>query len=367
MLSIRAMYKPCIENPILNILNDFNSPYKFHKTLKEYNPSPLYSLPALAQKLGVGKIYLKNEAERFGINAIKMLGASYAMYNLINQNQKIKCFCTATDGNHGRSVAWSARRLYRKAFIFVPEYTVASRIKSIENEGAEVYKIKGNYDDAINAATQFSDENNCTLIQDFSWNEYKEIPASITAGYYTQLKELEEQIDDFSKEFDLIIVQCGNGSWPSAVTHFIRTHRAFDNIKIVCIEPIAADGMLASIKAGKLISSTKSQITIMAGLNCGTPSQLAFDIMRHGGDAFISIPDSYTIEAMKLLYKPSLADPKIKAGESGAAGLAGLLAIIKDGSLILLRHALKINSRTRILIFNTEGITDPNFFHKHIT
>ncbi|MBA7691723.1 Diaminopropionate ammonia-lyase [subsurface metagenome] len=204
------------------------------------------------------------------------------------------------------------------------------------------------------------------LIQDTAWNEYIEIPALVTSGYYTQLKELEEQTNSFEKQIDLIFVQAGVGSWPSAVVHFVRNHPRLEKTDIVCIEPLQSDCFLESAKNKKLSATKKSQHTIMAGLNCGTPSVLAWEIMKSGINAFLAIDDEFAIEAMKKYYYPVEEDKSIEAGESGAAGLAGLLALINDRNLHDLQETLQIKHSTSILLFNTESITDPDFFSKHV-
>ena len=359
------LYKPDFHPDIAKIINDFNAAYNIHRNLHEYKPSPLYRLNSLASRLGLREIYLKNEAERFGIGAIKMLGASYAVHSLLQQDCDIKSICTATDGNHGRSVAWSAANSGIRSYIFVPGYTVEERIRSITAEGGIVKKVKGNYDEAVRTAEDFSKKMESILVQDFAFGNYLETPARITAGYYTQLKEIEEQTGNFSIIPDCIILQCGNGSWPSAVVNFARNHPKLKNVQIACIEPKTTACMFESVQRGKIVTVNAGK-TIMAGLNCGTPSTLAYEILRQGCNGFIIIPDAYAIEAIKILYKPSGDDSKIEAGESGAAGLAGLLALARAPELKALRESFKITGKSKILIFNTEGITDREFFNREI-
>lgn len=355
-----------IDKSIQSVLNDFDSAYNYHSKLSEYKSAPLISLSKLAHKLGIGGIWVKNEAMRFGVPAIKLLGASYAMHQLLLSNPEIEFFCTATDGNHGRAVAWAARRLNKKAVVFVPDYTVKTRISNINSEGAEVITIPGDYDTTVREAERYANENHAQLIQDTAWKNYQMIPALITAGYYTQMKEIEQQINEFSLTFDLIFVQAGVGSWPSAVAHFASNHPDLNNVKIICVEPFESDCMMESAKRNQLSTTKKSQHTIMAGLNCGTPSLLAWELLRNETNVFLTVDDNYTVDAMKTFYFPVGGDKRIEAGESGAAGLAGLLALMKASRLGSLREQLNINRETRVLIFNTEGITDPVFFHKNI-
>lgn len=354
------------DDSILSILNDFESAFTYHSQLQNYTATPLISLPNLARELNIGGIWIKNEAMRFGVPAIKMLGASYAMHKILKANRKIESFCTATDGNHGRAVAWSARQLGKKAIVFVPDYTVKSRIENMKAEQAQVITVPGDYDTAVAQAVKYADERHCQLIQDTAWQGYLKIPALITAGYYTQMNEIELQTRGFSNSFDLIFVQAGVGSWPSAIAHFAYNHPSFNNIKIVCVEPYESDCFLESARRNTRTSTKKSQQTIMAGLNCGTPSLLAWEVLRKESDVFLSIDDSYAIESMKRYYFPLEGDPRIESGESGASGLAGLLALLKDRKLKIVRDVLNINRNTRVLLFNTEGITDREFFKKNI-
>lgn len=360
-------YQPHISKNIFSVLNDFSSSYKFHHGMQEYKPSPLYNLKNLASELSIGGILCKNEAERFGVPAIKILGASWAVHKILSENPHVRSFCTATDGNHGRAVAWSAKQLKLNAFVFVPTNTVQSRIQNIKNEGAKVMVVNGNYDETVRAAEKFALENNCCLIQDTSWEGYTKIPALITSGYYTQMAEIETQTKEFDDQINIIFLQTGVGSWPSAITHYVRNNAKLSKVKIVCVEPLQSDCFLESAKNRNPTTTKKSQNTIMAGLNCGTPSLLAWEILKTGIDLFISIDDSYAIQAMKKYYFPKADDRHIEAGESGAAGLAGLLALLSDPKLSELRKRLELNNTTKVLLFNTEGITDPELFAKIVS
>ncbi len=362
----KTIGSPNIENTILSILNDFDGAYAFHSCLKVYSPTPLISLSGLARELNIGSIWVKNEAVRFGVPAIKTLGASYAMNQLLKTQPEIVTFCSATDGNHGRAVAWSACQLRKKAVIFVPAYTAPSRIENIQAEGAIVKTVDGNYDKAVEAASKYAIDKHCKLIQDTAWKEYLRIPALITAGYFTQMREIEIQTKGIAGTVDLIIVQAGVGSWPSAIVHFASNHLRLKKAKIICVEPFESDCFLESAKQNTRTSTKKTQQTVMAGLNCGTPSLLAWELMKSNTDVFLSINDGYAIEAMRKYYFPVSGDTRIEAGESGAAGLAGLLALLKAPELEPVRKALNINQKTRILIFNTEGISDPELFRNKI-
>ncbi|MBN2487348.1 MAG: diaminopropionate ammonia-lyase [Bacteroidales bacterium] len=365
LINNRGEYAPNIEPEIEPIFNSFENPYLFHKGLPEYYPTPLTQLNHLSGLLGVGNILVKDEGRRFGTSALKILGASFATHELLKSNPAVKGICTATDGNHGRALAWSAKQNGLSCVIFVPCHTAHSRIKYIADEGAQVIVSQGRYDDAVAEAKEYARLTGYALVQDTSWAGYLEIPAIITAGYYTQMHEISQQTRNLSiPRIDIVFVQAGVGSWPSSVVHFIRKKLNNQTVKIVCVEPYESDAIYESVKQNALAGTRKSQKTIMAGLNCGTPSILAFDILRQGVDAFVIIDDQYAIDAIKYLNAPLPGDPYIAAGESGSAGLAGLLAILNNDMLAPLKQFLEIKTKSNILLFNTENVTDPEYFNQ---
>ncbi len=366
LINERKIYNPQFDKEIIDILDDFDSPFLYHSTLAEYEPSPVIELTTLAKKLGLGKILIKDEGQRFGTSAVKILGASYAVKKIFGSGSDKKGICTATDGNHGRAIAWTAKKNKLRAVVFVPDHTSQSRIKFIEDEGATVIVSSGNYDQAVDEAKKYAEKSNFLLIQDTAWGSYLKTPSYITAGYYTQLYELSEQLDRLrNPRIDAVFIQSGVGSWPSAVVHYIRRNLRSDRIKIICVEPIESDCIYESIKMSHVATTSKSQKTIMAGLNCGTTSVLAYEIMKNGVDAFMVISDLYAIDAIKYLNAPLPGDPYIAAGESGSAGLAGLLALMENHTLIELKHHLGLNEESNILLFNTENVTDP-YLHDEI-
>ncbi len=368
LLNTRNDYDPDLDPEIKSILNRFEEPFSFHKTLDEYEETPLYNLKNLAQNLGVNNIYIKDEGSRFGTFALKILGATYALHILEKVRHTIPGVCTATDGNHGRALAWAAKRQNYKTVIFVPNYTAKSRIKYIEEQGAKVVISKGDYDMAVSEASEFSRKKKYQLIQDTAWKNYVVVPATIMAGYYTQMHEINNQtLKLHDPRIDIIIIQAGVGTWPSSVVHFVRKHNKNKNIKIVCVEPFESDAIYESVKRASLASTRKSKNTIMAGLNCGTPSYLAYEILKQGVDAFLIISDEYDIDAIKYLNAPLPNDPYIASGESGAAGLAGLLAIIQNRQLDRLRKCLNITKNSNVLLFNTENVTDPELHYQIIS
>jgi diaminopropionate ammonia-lyase len=333
----------------------------YHKSINGYHSTSLHSLANLALKTGLQSIHIKDESSRFGLKAFKALGASWAIRCLLNENPGTYTFCTATDGNHGRAVAWSARIMNQKAVVFIPETTVQSRIRSIEKEGAAVHIVKGDYDSCVEIAAQAASKNGYVLIQDTSWKGYEKIPALITEGYYTLIHEIIQKYDPGKSTipFDIIFLQAGVGSWASSAVKYFCNQYQKEKPKFIIVEPNSADCVLESVRNGKISRTKGAQDTIMAGLNCGTPSMAAFDILRNTVDVFISISDDYARLALRILQDPLPGDPAIESCETGAAGLAGMLAVIFSRELSEVKKHLQLNHESRILLINTEGNTDP--------
>lgn len=337
----------------------------YHQSLQNYSPTPLIELPRLAKRFGVRNIFIKDEGQRFGLKAFKALGASFAIYKILEKSSNIHTFCTATDGNHGRAVAWAATIAGKKSVILVPRDTTHMRIQAIEKEGATVIQIQGTYDDACVAAEKLCQENGWTLVQDTAWEGYEEIPAYIMAGYLTHFKELEDSIHQFPlPSIDFVFLQAGVGSWAASGIFYYLSRYGKNRPKIILVEPTEANGILASFHAGERIQPNCSFETIMAGLNCGLPSKSAWEFIQAGADACLTIPDEYAQKAMHLLYHPSSSDSRMIAGESGAAGLAGFLALMEDPAYEVLKNHLQITEESKVLFFNTEADTDMDSFSK---
>lgn len=355
-----------IENVSNAILRD-NKAFAFHSSLSVYQPTPLVHLPGLSEKYRVGNIYVKDESYRFGLNAFKVLGALYAISKILEKKPHIRTFCTATDGNHGLAVAWSADYFNKEAIVFVPEETSSQRIEAIKNKGAKVEQVSGNYDEAVISAEARSKLNGWELVQDSSWKNYEEIPAHIMAGYLTIFREIEDSLNlPMLAKTDIVFLQAGVGSFAaSGIFHYLEKYAA-DRPKIVIVEPREADAILSSFKKGKISTSEGISTTIMAGLNCGTPSLGAWDLIKNGADISIKIDDKYAEQAVRALYFPTASDRRIVSGESGAGGLAGFIAIMEEDEFSLVRKELNINQSTNILFISTEGATDIDMFNKTI-
>ncbi len=305
---------------------------EFHRTLPGYAPTPLVDCQPLAGALGLRSLHIKDESHRFGLNAFKALGASFAMHRVARPGMT---FSAATAGNHGRAVAWSARRLNCAAKIFVPFITAASRIDAIRREGAEVRVVQGSYEDAVRRCEQESRARGWQVISDTGYPGYIEIPKLVVEGYRTIFLEYEEQRECAP---DVAVIQAGVGGLLCAAVDHFRSREP--RPRIVCVEPDAADGLLESISSpnGQPRVSKGAQNSIMAGLNCSEVSLTAWPTIRGGVDLFLSIEDCLAIDAMSVLR-----DAGIDSAESGAAGLAGLSAFRLEFQGL------------RAMLINTEG------------
>jgi diaminopropionate ammonia-lyase len=250
----------------------------------------------------------------------------------------------------------------------VPDYTTEQRIKNIKKYGAEVIVVNGDYDQAVLTACTESEKKGYILIQDNSWEGYTEIPMYIAAGYKTMMTEMENSIHPPEEPLvDFVFIQAGNGTWASSVVAYYRIRYPGKMPKLITVEPTECDCIMESFRNEKLSRTTKSQKTAMAGLRCATPALLAWDILKNGIDVFMSIPDAYAIKAMQDFYYPFKKDKQIFAGESGAAGLGGLIAIATDPALQGLKKEIGLNEESRILVFVTEGVTDSEVFEELIS
>jgi len=336
----------------------------FHRSLPGYHPTPLLALPALAAELGLAALWIKDEGPRFGLGAFKALGASWAIHRWMSKRGggAPATFATATDGNHGRAVAWTAQMLGQRAVVFVPRNTVPARIAAIRGEGAEVVVVDGTYDDAVRRAAAESAARGWQVISDTAYPGYTEIPRWIMAGYETIFVETGEQLEAAGAgEPTVVLFQAGVGGLACAGVCFYSRRSSMPRPRIAAVEPTDADCLLESIAApgGEIREGRGGQNSIMAGLNCGMPSLAAWPTLRAGIDLFLGVDDGFAEEAMRRLAAGSGGDPPVVAGESGAAGLAGLLALCREPGLRDARAALGLGPGSDVLIVNTEGATDP--------
>lgn len=346
-----------------------------HRRLPGYRVTPLRPLRAAAKRLGVGEVWIKDESARLGLPAYKVLGAAWATYRVIaarlgeppepwrdvgelrGRTARLGPLrlVTATDGNHGRGVARVARWLGWGAEIYLPLGTAAARLEGIRAEGARVVEVPGTYDEAVAAAARAGAAGDAILIQDHGWPGYEEIPGWVADGYETIFTEVDEALaGGGSAPLDAVLVQIGVGTLASAVVRHYRRPALDRRPVLVGVEPTGAACVLWSIEAGEpVLRPVGADASIMAGLNCGTPSTAAWPAMRDGMEAVVAVEDDDAREAMR-----ELGAQEVEAGESGAAGLAGLSRLMSP-SWEEARAALGLGAETRVLLLNTEGATDP--------
>jgi diaminopropionate ammonia-lyase len=350
-------------------------PLGLHRRLPGYLPTPLRPLTELTHQLGLKSVDLKDESGRLGLPAYKVLGAVWATYRALGQRlgrdlepwqnlAELRAklgdlsplrLVTATDGNHGRGVARVARWLGLAAEIYLPVGSARARLEGIRGEGARVVEVEGTYDDAVARAASSVGVDGL-LIQDHGWPGYEAIPGWVAEGYETMFLEIDTQVAALGlPPHDLVLLQIGVGTLASAAVRHYRRPGLEHRPVLVGVEPTGAACALLSIEAGHpVMIRAGADASIMAGLNCGTPSSAAWPLMREGIEAFVAVEDDQARDAMR-----SLAQAGIVAGESGAAGLAGLMELMK-GDHGLARTALGIGSNTRVLLLLTEGATDPD-------
>lgn len=346
-------------------VHDAGDPRSFHRTLPGYEVTPLRRLDAVAERLGLGEVWVKDESWRLGLPSFKILGGSWAVQRLLlrlagrplenvgfEELRRVAAdlapltLCTATDGNHGRGVARMARLLALDAVVVVPDDMAPARRDAIASEGACVIVHPGDYDDAVERAAREAEAHGWHVVADVAYEGYSEVPRWVMDGYDTIFAECGEQLPGPPT---VLFLQAGVGALAgSAIRHYLA---AGVPARFAIVEPLSAACLLASARAGRPVALDSSQGSIMAGLNCGTPSLVAWPYINAAASAFIAITDDRARQAMRVL-----AAAGIESGESGAAGLGGLL---EAGERSDVRATLDLGPRARILLLNTEGATDP--------
>ena len=334
----------------------------FHRGLTGYRPTPLHRLDALAAELGIGSLALKDESHRLGLNAFKGLGASFAIDRWLRGHPGATevTFTTATDGNHGRAVAWAARRAGHRAVVFIPAHAVPARVAAIRSEGAEVVLVEEGYDAAVRRAHEAAASRGWIAIQDTATPGYEEIPAWIAAGYWTHARELEpEPHAGDAPAVDLVLLHAGVGTWAAAITAYYWHRYGAARPRIALVEPTTAPCVLTALAAGRAVAIDGSARTVMAGLDCALASTVAVEELAGSVDAAFTIDDRWALEAMRRLATPVDGDSEVVAGESGAASVAGLLALRSEPTLEPVARHLGLGPGSRVLVWSTEGATDP--------
>ena len=365
-------------------LEEVEKARRFHRSFPQYSVTPLADLKKMAEFLGLGGIYVKDESYRFGLNAFKVLGGSFAMaryiagemgrdvsemtYEYLTGEAFRKefgqaAFFTATDGNHGRGVAWAAGKLGQKAVVHMPKGSAKSRFDNIAREGAKVTIEEVNYDDCVRmAAAEAAQTEHGVIVQDTAWEGYEEIPSWIMQGYGSMAGEAAEQLKAAGAGRPThVFVQAGVGSLAAAVVGYFANLFPENPPVFVVMEAEAAACLYKGAAAGdgnpRIVGGDLQ--TIMAGLACGEPNTIGWDILRNHVTAFLACPDWVAAKGMRMLGAPIKGDPQVTSGESGAVGMGVLSAIMTDDCYAVLRAALQMGAGSRVLLFSTEGDTDP--------
>ena len=323
-----------------------------------YAPTPLRSLPGLAREAGLGAVWYKDEAERFGLNSFKALGGAYAVRRLVRNRGADITVCTATDGNHGRSVAWGARTCGCRAVIYIHATVSEGRKEAMEAFGAEVRRVAGNYDDSVRQAASDATANGWFVVSDTSYDGYLEIPRDVMHGYAVMAEEAIAQLPSSPSH---VFVQGGVGGLAAAILAPFWWRLGAARPRFVVVEPETAACLYASAEAGRPAVVPGDLDTVMAGLAAGEVSLLAWEILEAGADGFMTVNDESARILMRRLAEGRDGDPPIVAGESAVAGLAGALAARQDPAM---REQLGLGPESRVLVFGTEGATDPALYQE---
>lgn len=354
----------------------------FHQRMPGYSPTPLYSLDAFAQALGVGRVLVKDESQRFGLNAFKILGGAYAIARCICEKYHLTLadfsfeaartalperltFATTTDGNHGRGVAWAAKALGQHAVVYMPKGASAERVAHITGLGAECIVTDMNYDDTVRLTMQTAQEKGWEVVQDTAWPGYEKVPAWIMQGYGTLAVEAVEQIAGQQWPAPThVFLQAGVGAMAAGVLdHLVNSYGA-ESLHTVIVEPERADCLFRSAQQGDIVAVGGAMDTMMVGLACGEPNPLGWPRLRDCSRQFISCEDRVTALGMRVLGNPLGNDARIVSGESGAVGIGVLAAILHSPRREALLAQLGLNASSCVLAISSEGDTDRQHYRE---
>ena len=325
----------------------------------DYQPTPLRSAHHLASRLGLASVHVKDESGRFGLGSFKALGGAYGVLQVMMGRDTDAAALTVTcasDGNHGRSVAWGARMFGLDAVIYLPAHVTEVRAAAIRSFGARVVRVDGEYDDAVAQAARDARDNGWTVISDTSYPGYMEIPRVVMVGYTVMVEEALAMLK--ARPPTHLFLQGGVGGLAAAVIGHLWERLGPDRPVAVIVEPDTADGLYQSGRAGKPRVALGDLHTIMAGLSCREISPLAWEVVGVGAQAFMTVRDEGIAPVMRAAAGGELGDP-FEGGESGVAGLLGLVDAARDSEL---RRAIGLDEQSRVLVFNTEGATDPELY-----
>ena len=347
------------KDQILSILPDsfIDEAIKSISSWETYSPTPLLTLNKLNKELKFKEIYYKDEDKRFNLKSFKALGGAFAVYKIASEKKNITV-ATATAGNHGRSVAWGAQRLGLKCKIFISENVSESRAEAMKNLDAEVIRVAGNYNNSLKECIKQSEENNWEIVQDVSWEGYKEVPKLIMAGYTIMIKEIIDQVD--ANSITHVFLQAGVGGMAAAmIAGFAKL--SINVPKFIVVEPENADCVFKSIQNNKPTSVDIKKETVMGGMSCGDVSSIAWDILKNSANYCVTISDEAISSAVALLAEGRLSNKKIIAGECAVPGVIALIGAFNNKDYL---NKFKLNSDSKVLLFGCEGLTDKEMYEK---
>ena len=340
--------------------SEIDEAYKIISKWDGYSPTPLISLDKLSEKLKLNKIFYKDESKRFNLKSFKALGGAYAVEKVTKGNKEI-VISTATAGNHGRSVAWGSKKLGLKCKIFISEFVSESRAKVMRNFGADVIKVKGNYEDSLNECIKQSNQNNWQIVQDVAWKDYILVPKLTMAGYSVMMKEISEQINN--KKISHVILQAGVGGMAAAVVAGIA--RYLNCIpQITIVEPESAACVLASIKTGKIEKISIEKESLMGGMSCGEVSLVPWQILKNSVNHCVAVSDEYISKTIKFLANCEFSNEKIIGGECSTPGIISLICLSNDSEI---RKKINLSENSNVLLFGCEGDADEELYQKLLT
>ena len=321
-----------------------------------YKSTPLLKLNKLSKKLNLKNIFYKDESHRFHLKSFKALGGAYAVEKITKGNKKITV-ATATAGNHGRSVSWGAQRLGLNCKIFISEYVSDSRANVMRDLGADVIRVKGNYDASLKECIKQSQKNGWEIIQDVAWQGYEEVPKLTMAGYSVMIKEISNQTNQYITH---VFLQAGVGGMASGAIAGIAKY--FKRIpKIIIVEPENADCVLQSLKEGKMQKVDIKKESILGGMSCGEVSLVPWQILKYAVNNCISISDENIAETIAMLQKKQLGEETIIGGECATPGIIGLIAACEDENI---KNKLDLNENSNVLLMGCEGDADKDLYKK---
>jgi diaminopropionate ammonia-lyase len=377
-----ANHLPKTEDPYLSLMSkeEVTKARNFHRTFPQYQETPLQDLKKMAEYLGVGRICVKDESYRFGLNSFKVLGGAFSMAKYLAREMNMEIgdltysvlkseafrkklgsavFISATDGNHGRGVAWTARELGQRCIILMPKGTSQSRVDNIRALGAEVTVEDLNYDDCVRKAASMADQfEHGVIVQDTSWDGYEDIPLWIMQGYAVMADEAAEQ---YKERPTHIFVQAGVGAMAGSAVGYFASLYPDHPPKMIVVEPNKADCMFRGARKGdgSKVIVTGDMDSIMAGLACGEPCEIGWDLFKNHATGFLSADDLMTCRGMRMLAGSFKEDPHVISGESGAATFGAFASIMLEEDLKSVREELELGPESKVLCFSTEGDTDP--------